>query len=227
MTKVAWAKIALALTVAPLIASTAHAQIDAALSVYGSFGQSVSGNNTQQNPANQAGGLVELRRIKNPLVGYEATYAYNRNNQRFTNISSVCPVNDSSCSISAAAISANAHEVTGDWIISLRGPTLRPFALAGGGVLLNMPTAGTVTTTTCGTVNPLCSQSTTAASTSTSTKGVFVYGAGIDWTLLPHLGLRFQYRGNVYKAADLTSSFSSTNAFARNSQPMIGVFFRL
>jgi len=92
---------------------------------------------------------------------------------------------------------------------------------------LNMPTAGTVTTTTCGTVNPLCSQSTTAASTSTSTKGVFVYGAGIDWTLLPHLGLRFQYRGNVYKAADLTSSFSSTNAFARNSQPMIGVFFRL
>jgi opacity protein-like surface antigen len=227
MTKAAWTKIALALAVAPFLCSTSHAQIDAALSVYGAFGQSVSGNNTQQNPANQAGGLFELRQIKSTLVGYEGTYAYNRADQRLSSISSVCPVNDTSCSISAAAIAANAHEVTGDWIISLRGPTLRPFALAGGGVLLNVPTKGTVTTTTCGTVNPLCSQTTTAATTSTSTKGVFVYGAGLDWELLPHLGLRFQYRGNVYKAADLTNSFTSTNAFARNSEPMIGVFFRL
>ena len=55
----------------------------------------------------------------------------------------------------------------------------------------------------------------------------FVYGAGLDWTLLPHLGLRLQYRGNLYKASDLTSAFSSTNAFTHTAEPVIGIYFRL
>ena len=48
----------------------------------------------------------------------------------------------------------------------------------------------------------------------------------MDWTVVPHLGLRFQYRGNLYKAPDLASVFSSTNSFTHNSEPMIGAFFR-
>ena len=63
--------------------------------------------------------------------------------------------------------------------------------------------------------------------TTSSTKGVFDYGAGLDWGLLPHLGLRFQYRGNLYKAPDLTKLYTSTGAFTHTSEPMIGVYFRL
>jgi opacity protein-like surface antigen len=204
-----------------------HAQTSVALGVYGAFNGTTSGDGTEQSPANQAGGLFEFRQIKNPLVGYEATYSYNRGDQSFSNSLSSPPCPTSGCSISTAAIANNAHEVTGDWVVSLRAGSLRPFALAGGGLLLNVPSGGTVTTTTCGTTNPLCSQSTTTAATRTSTEGIFSYGAGLDWELLPHLGLRFQYRGNVYKAPAIANAFSSTNAFTHNAEPVIGIYFRL
>jgi opacity protein-like surface antigen len=213
---------------AGLLATTgavSHAQTSGALGLYGAFNGATSGDGTKQSPANQAGGLVELRQIKNPLVGYEFTYAYNRGDQGLSSGSSACP--GTSCTVSTAAISDNAHEVTGDWVVSLHAANLRPFALAGGGVLLNVPSGGTVTTTTCFSTNPLCEQNTTAASTSTSTEGVFVYGAGLDWELLPHLGLRLQYRGNLYKAPAIANAFSSTNAFTHTAEPVIGIYFRL
>jgi opacity protein-like surface antigen len=205
-----------------------QAQTSVALGLYGAFNGATSGDNTNESPANQAGGLVELRQIKNPLVGYEATYAYNRADQEYANSSYACPVGITPCTTShSAAIPANAHEITGDWIVSLHAANLRPFALAGGGLLLDVPSGGTVSTTSCGTVNPLCSESTSAATTRTSIEGVFVYGAGLDWELLPHLGLRLQYRGNLYKAPAVANAFSSTNAFTHTAEPVIGIYFRL
>jgi outer membrane cobalamin receptor len=54
-----------------------------------------------------------------------------------------------------------------------------------------------------------------------------VYGAGLDWGLIPHIGLRFQYRGNLYKAPDLSTLYTSSGAFTHTAEPMIGVYFRL
>jgi opacity protein-like surface antigen len=214
---------------AGMTAAPSQAQTSVALGLYGAFNGATSGDGAKQSPANQAGGLVEFRQIKNPLVGYEFTYAYNRANQGISPLPVYppppCP--SSGCPVSTEAISNNAHEVTGDWVVSVHAGNLRPFALAGGGLLLNVPSGGTVTTTTCGTVNPLCSQTTTAAATSTSFEGVFVYGAGVDWELLPHLGLRLQYRGNLYKAPAVAGAFSSTNAFTHTAEPVIGIYFRL
>lgn len=115
-------------------------------------------------------------------------------------------------------------------MISLKAGSFRPFVLAGGGLLLNLPTGGTVTTTAITYVpnTGLSSETitTTAAATSTSTKGVFVYGAGVDWSVLPHIGLRLQYRGNLYQASSLATAFSSTSAFTHTAKPMIGAYFR-
>lgn len=185
-----------------LAAAPVIAQTDIAASIYGAFSGTTNGNGVQQSPSNSAGGLFELRHISNPLVGYEATYSYNRANQVY---SACCTPND--VIVRPAAVSANAHEVTGDWIVSLHAANLRPFALAGVGVLLNQPVSG-------------------QAGTTSSDKAVFVYGAGLDWGLLPHLGLRFQYRGNVYKAPDVTTAFSSTGAFTHTAEPMIGAYLR-
>jgi opacity protein-like surface antigen len=210
-----------------LFASTASpAQTSVAASLYGAFNGATNGNGTQESPANQAGALFELRQIKNPLVGYEATYSWNRANQGLASASAICPAGGS-CTVSSAAISSDAHEVTADWVVSMKFANLRPFALAGGGILVDVPTGGTVTTISCGEFNPLCAAGTTPAATSTSTKGVFVYGGGLDWGLLPHIGLRLQYRGNLYKAPDLVNAFSSTGAFMHTAEPMIGVYFRL
>ena len=182
--------------------TTASAQTDVALSLYGAFSGTTTVNNVQQSPANAAGGMVELRHMVNPLVGYEATYSFNRANQTY--VSNACPT---FCS-SPVSVSANAHEITGDWVMSLKVANLRPFALAGGGLLLNEPSGGQSYTTS-------------------ATKGVFVYGAGLDWGLLPHLGLRLQYRGNLYKAPDLTKVFYvSSDAWMHTAEPMIGVYFR-
>lgn len=184
-------------------AAAAHAQTDVGLSLYGAFGGTTNGNGTIQSPSNSAGGLVELRHISNPLIGWEATYSFNRDNQ----------VYKSSCagvtctSIAPQPVSANAHEISGDWIASVHIANLRPFALAGVGLLFNQPTG---------------SQS----ETTNATKPVFLYGAGLDWGALPHLGLRFQYRGNLYKSPNLTRLFTSTDAFTHTSEPVIGAYFR-
>ena len=207
------------------IAAAAPAQTDVALSLYGAFTGSTTGNGVTQSPANQAGGMVELRHISNPLVGYEATYSYNRANQKYlsTVFVPVCSPVQGICLIDrAGTVANNAHEITGDWIFSLKLANLRPFALAGGGLLLNA--ASSANAFGCYVGVPACL--TSPASTQSSTTGVFVYGAGLDWGLLPHLGLRLQYRGNVYKAPDLIGAFQSTNSFTHTAEPMIGAYFR-
>jgi len=188
--------------------SLLSAQTDVALSVYGAFSGKTTGNGVEQSPSNAAGALVEVRHIRNPLIGFEGTYAYNRANQTYIPSPYACPVGDSPCPPTAASISANAHEVTGDYLASVKIANLRPFALAGVGLLFNQPASG----------------QTDAMS---SNKPVVVYGAGLDWGLLPHLGVRLQYRGNLYKAPDLTKVFTSSGAFVHTAEPVIGVYLRL
>lgn len=206
-----------------LLPAAASAQTDIALSGYGAFHQKTSGNQTVQSPSDQGGFLVELRHIRNPLVGYEATYGFNRANQNYS-ASGVC--NGFSCSSFTGNIPANQHEVTADWVVSLKLLMFRPFVLAGGGVLVTQPQGGTITTTSCATTHPLCSETTGNAVTQTQAKGEFTYGAGVDWTIVPHLGVRLQYRGRVSKAPDLATAFSSTDSFTRTSEPVLGVFLR-
>ena len=206
-----------------LCSAAAHSQNDVAASLYGAFNQSTSGNAVQQSPSNAAGVLLELRHIRTPLVGYELTYAYNRANQSYTG------TQPGTCGLACGthvqtSVPNNAHEITGDWVVSLPMGGLRPFVLAGGGLLLNVPSKASVPASQCAIENNVCSMN--SVSTHSAAKGVLVYGAGVDWTLSPYLGLRFQYRGNVYKAAALTNALSSTNAFMQTAEPVIGVFLQ-
>ncbi|WP_162601666.1 outer membrane beta-barrel protein [Occallatibacter savannae] len=189
-----------------MMSLSGSAQTDLGLSLYGAFSGRTTGNGTVESPANSAGGIIELRHISNPLVGYEATYSYNRANQTYSR-----PAGTATCAIGVPCtpetVRANAHEITADWLVSVHVANLRPFVLGGAGLLLNQPDSS-------------------QTNTSTSTKGVFVYGAGLDWGVFPHLGLRFQYRGNLYKAPDLTKLYTSTDRFTHTAQPMIGAYFR-
>jgi opacity protein-like surface antigen len=197
--------LALALFLA-VVASAAHAQTDVALSLYGTFNRTTNYNIglEHQDAADAAGGLIELRHISNPFVGYEATYSFNRANQIY---SYTGPTPVGSAGPYFSAVSNNAHEITGDWLFSLHVGNLRPFAVVGVGLLLNEPASG-------------------QSQTTSSNEPVYVYGAGLDWGLIPHLGLRFQYRGNVYKAPQIATAFGSSNAFTHTAEPMIGAYFR-
>jgi opacity protein-like surface antigen len=198
------------------VAGVAGAQTDVAASVYGAFTGTSNGNGVTQSPSNAAGALLEVRHIKNPLVGFEATYAYNRANQTYmsdTVVSCGLPCGNTGSSASTH-VPADAHEITADWVASFGILNVRPFVLAGGGLLLNIPSAGEST------------GGNTTTPTKTQTQGVLVYGGGVDYGVLPHLGLRFQYRGNVYKAAQLSTAFSSSGEFIHTAEPMIGAYFK-
>jgi opacity protein-like surface antigen len=191
-----------------LAAAPAFAQTDIGLSLYGAFSGATNGNGVEESPSNAAGGLFEFRHISNPLLGWEATYSYNRANQVYTGGPPPdCPVGVVPCGPPSAAVSANAHEITGNWVPSVHISNIRLFGELGIGALLNEP-AGSQSNTT------------------SSTKAVYVYGAGLDWGLIPHIGLRLQYRGNLYKAPDVTTLYTSTNAFTHTAEPMIGAYFK-
>src|SRR5579883_3617604 len=177
---------------AALFSTSAQAQTDVAASLYGSFSGTTSGNGTLQSPSASAGVLLELRHISNPLVGYELNYAFSRANQNYNNLEE---------------IKAASHEVGADWVVSFPVLMLKPFVLAGGGLIFFRPNSD-------------------QPGSRSETKPVFVYGAGVDWTVIPHLGLRFQYRGNLYHAPDLTHAFSSTGAFTHTAEPMLGAYLR-
>jgi hypothetical protein len=179
---------ALAITV---LGMPAAAQTDAAASFYGAFTGTTEANGTVQSPSNQAGVLLELRHLSNPLVGYELNYSFNRANQSYN----------------LNPVKAGAQQVGADWIVSVRVLMLRPFVLAGGGLIDFRPDGG-------------------QTGVSGQIKPVFVYGGGVDWTVIPHFGLRGQYRGDLYHAPDLLKAASSTHAFAHTAEPMVGAYFR-
>jgi opacity protein-like surface antigen len=191
------------------VAQRELSQTDVAVSVYGAFSGSTNGNGVQQSPSNGAGFLAELHHQSNPLVGYELTYAWNRASQTYS-ANVACPAGTSpgqGCiGVASKFVPADAHEVTADWQVGFHIVNLRPFALAGAGLIFNDPTSG--------------------SGTQTQAKPVFVYGAGLDYGVLPHLGFRFQYRGNVYKAPQLATAFSSTGRFTQTAEPMIGAYLR-
>ncbi|HTW50043.1 MAG TPA: outer membrane beta-barrel protein [Acidobacteriaceae bacterium] len=211
-------------SLASLGVAAASAQADVAASVYGAFTGTTTGNGTQQSPSNSAGVLFEVRHIANPILGFEGTYSYNRADQTYSCHLCVTPL---ACPTSGClpgtpvSVPANAHEITADWIPSLHIANLRPFGVLGVGVLLNVPTSANTA------VSGGLPDDSTLVPTQTSTKAVYVYGAGLDWGVLPHIGLRFQYRGNLYKAPDLTALYGSTNSFTHTAEPMVGVYFRL
>jgi opacity protein-like surface antigen len=171
--------------------------------MYGAFSGTVDENGVAESPAVSAGGIVELRHIRNPILGFEGTYAYNRANRRY-----VCPT---SCGdVTLGTISADAHEITADWIPSVRLLNFRPFGVLGIGALIHVPQ---------GSDPPI--------STKTGTQVVYVYGAGLDIGLIPHFGLRLQYRGNLYKPPDVTDLFTSATKFTHTAEPMAGIYIRL
>lgn len=195
--------------------SAALAQTDVAASAYWTFGGTTSGGNITQTPDYTAGAMLELRHVAHPLIGYEATYSFHHDSQSY--VSTVRPA-------ATALVSADANEFAGAWVIAMKSGDLRPFAVVGAGIIVDVPTSGTYSP--CG-ISPVpkCNADENPP-LSTSFRPVFVYGGGIDCALSAHVGLRIQYRGNLAHAAELTSLIHSTGALTHTAEPMMGAYFR-
>lgn len=179
---------------------------DVAVSGYEAFTAKVTDSaGDSQSLSNAPGGIVEFRRLVNPLIGLEGTYSFNQANQTYKELTT-CP--SGTCSSVADVVKANAHEISIDWVPSLKLTRIRAFGVVGVGLLLNVPSSG-------------------QSGTQSATKPVFVYGAGVDYGLGSRFGLRLQGRGNLYSAPDLTKLYTSFNKFTQTAEPVFGIYFRL
>jgi opacity protein-like surface antigen len=187
----------LRLLILPLLlicALSAHAQFDINGAAYGAFTRSTSGDGLTQSQSSAVGFNLGLRRYVSPLYGWEATYSYNSARQDYGGTG-------------YGYISAQQHALTADYVVSLKmTPTIRPFALIGGGAILFVPNTG--------------------PALATSVRGTVNYGVGVDVALLPHIGVRVQYRGLFYRAPDFEQPAYSTNSYTTTSEPMAGIYYK-
>lgn len=194
----------------------ARAQTDAALSGFRTITSSSSGFGTQQTPHDSEGGLIELRHIVNPLVGFEGAVSFNLADQSYAPKSGACAL---VCGQPPLEVSGKTTEFTLDWVVSMKAGKVRPFALGGAGFDFTIPgRSPTVQSAQYGTIP--------GYAVNTVVKPAFVYGGGLDWSFLPHFGLRLQVRGNMTRAPQLLDLYPATAAYTQIYEPMGGVYYR-
>jgi hypothetical protein len=179
-------------------------QTDIGGSFYRTFTSSVTGMGTVQTPTDSEGGLLEVRHIASPLVGYEMAFSFNPADQAYAPKAGACAL---VCQNPVTKITGNAAEFTADYVASYKTGNLRPFLVGGLGVFITIPGA-------------------TPLGNNTSIRGVYVYGGGLDWSFGKHLGVRVQYRGNLYKAPNVSSIYPATGMWTQSGEPMGGIFYR-
>jgi opacity protein-like surface antigen len=186
-------------------ADSGMAETDAGVSFYRTFTGSTSGHGTLQTPSNDYGGMIELRHIQSPLVGYEVAYSFNKANQGLAPDPGACGY---VCSYTPETVNADADQVGLDWIASMKRGDISPFAVGGLGFFIAVPTQN-------------------EPNYNTVVRLMYTYGAGIDVGILPHAGLRVQYRDDLYKAPDVDENYGATDAFTQTGEATVGVYFHL
>lgn len=188
-----------------LTGAGAHAQTDISASVFGTLNNSTSGNGATQSSANSGGGMIGLRHIVAPLLGFEANFAVSGASQSLAPIPGSCGFR---CNNPPLNVSADALEFTVNYVASAKVGKLEPFGTAGLGFTYFNATGSEIG------LNSL-------------SRPTWVGGCGADWNLTSRVGLRLQYRVNFYKAPDVVFGYAQTGAFVHTQEPMVGIFFRM
>ncbi len=172
---------------------------DASINAFGQFTGSTSGNGIKDVPSISMGGLVSLRQTFRPWLGYEVNYSYTRFSEAFSTL----PFH----------VQDNLHEASGAYLV--QGPKffgLQPFATAGAGYLLFLPT--------------------TVGGQHNNQQGrlAFLYELGVNYPILNShfgvIGARLEYRGLIYKTPDFNQPVTTTNTRRQTSEPAVGLYAR-
>ena len=187
---------------ATLTATAQENRSEISLQGTGFFTQGSNGNGTAYS-ATETGGILSTYRYHwNHWLSLEGAYGYDLNSQKYL------------VSSSAFRIQSGVHQMTGSLVFNLPSRAKsrwNPYFLAGGGALLFDPTGN---------------QANTFAGAQTQTKGVFVYGAGVNYALRKRISLRAEYRGLVYGAPDFGFGLLRTSSVIHTAVPSVGLTFR-
>jgi len=185
-----------------LAASAQENRSEISLQGGGLFPMAASGNGTSYSATDTAGVLGTYRYHLNHWISLEGAYGYNMNSQKY------------SLASGAFRIQSGIHQFTGNLVLNLpshRHSRLNPYLLVGGGALLFSPTSN---------------QFNTISSAQSQTRGVFSYGAGLNYGIYKGLSLRAEYRGLVYSTPDFGFGALSTNSVTHAALPTVGLSFR-
>jgi opacity protein-like surface antigen len=189
---------------APRVAAAPRSQTDIGVSGLFAMTSGTTGLGTKQTPSNGAGGMIELRHISSPFVGYELAFSYNKANQKYEPDPAGCVL---TCQNDETKITGGALEFAVNYVVSKEIGNLRPFAVGGLGVYIVTPGA-------------------TPYGNNTPIRGTYIYGGGVDYNIGRHLGVRAQFRGNLYKAPNVSAIFPATGKYTQSLEPMAGFFYR-
>jgi opacity protein-like surface antigen len=186
-----------------LVNGIASAQSDVSANVTGAFANQVSGKGLNETATKSAGLLFSFRHFSNHN-GFEANYGFTKNSQKYTDQSGN----------SVASVQSSIHELTAAYVWRATRGAFRPFALAGGGLLI---------------FNPTSSASDSAdPSISRNNRPAFLYGVGVDVAVSKEVAVRAQYRGFFYEAPDFFGSAVAihTSTAMQTAEPSVGIVYR-
>jgi hypothetical protein len=172
--------------------------LDGAVSIFGQSTGTTNGNGVRDKPTESMGAIATVRQSFHPWLGYEVNYSYTRFTEKYSTI--------------PFGVQNNLHEVSVAYL--LQGPTLpflglQPFGAVGTGALIFLPT----------TVG--------GQKYSQQNRVPLLYEVGVNHPILTsHLGLRFQYRGLLYKTPDFNAALLTTNARRQTSELSLGAYFK-
>ena len=185
-----------------LAATAQESRSEVSVQGTGFFTQGSSGNGTNYSATESGGVLATYRYRLNRLLSAEGVYGYTLDSQKYMS------------SASAFRIQSGIHQLTGGVVLKLpsrASSRLNPYVLAGGGALLFDPTGNL---------------DDTLSGAQSQAKGVFVYGAGVNYAIRKQISLRAEYRGLVYGTPDFGLSGLATNSITHTAQPSLGFAFR-
>lgn len=173
---------------------------------YEALNNATTGNGTHQATTNSPGGMLEMRYIDRPLVGFEFTYSYNPEDQTIAPVPSPACAPFFTCNDPAPKLSVKASEVGVDYVVSKKFGVIRPFAVGGLGFFISSPANSTY-------------------EVQTVVRPAFIFGGGLDFALGPHFGIRGQFRDNIYHAPNLSNFNPTTGKYTYTAEPMGGVYY--
>ena len=188
--------------VVTLAATAQENRSEISLQGAGFFTSGTSGNGTAYTATETGGLLTTYRYHLNHWAAAEAAYGYDANSQKYF------------VTTGAFRIQTGIHQATGSLVLNLpyrRSSRLNPYLLLGGGALMFQPNGN---------------QFNTISEAQSQSKGVFVYGAGVNYAIRKRISLRAEYRGLVYGTPDFGFGALSGNSVTHTAVPSVGVTYR-
>jgi hypothetical protein len=174
---------------------------DVAVLGFGQDTNRTNGNSIRNGTTSSGGGMVSFRQSPRWWAGYEVTYGYTKYTDTYF--------------YAAYRVKHNTNELSLAYL--MKSPAYRGyhiFGTIGAGLISLSPTQseGVVTFFT--------------GTPATQTVPLFAYSIGVEKRLTDRLGVRVQYRDDVYKDPDFKQAALDTARLRSTMEPGLGVYYR-